>query len=416
MRWPSCRDALAWLCVLAAAACSSVQGAAVRPGGLELAAESPGDADSEEAETRAEAMGAPSWRGGAAPARPAAAARTSAAALPAVAQSGAAVSGAAVAPMTDTIMQVPAQQPMIVYSAYLKLRVRRELEAVDQLTAMAKASGGYVQSVSGAVVVLRVPAGDFDQVLQHISSVGELLDRRIQAADVGRQYLDTEARLHVAVQARQRLLALLEKVRNHDERLRVLEQIKRLTETIEVAEASLAAMRHMVEYFTLTVELQAMVSSTTTGIPHRSPFAWIRALNPYAQTLSGPRTLVSLRAPQGFVLFDQQEQWRAQAADTSVLRAGRVANEPQGDAAFWSAAIHHELDGRDEELVDQRSLGRVHLRVYRNKDLRPRYFVVAVTVVDHAVWVVEGLLPDEAAWTRHRDALLQSIATLEVQP
>ncbi len=304
---------------------------------------------------------------------------------------------------------------MLVYSAYLKLRVRRELEAMDQLTQMVKQGGGYVQSMSGSVVVLRVPARDFDAALQRLASVGEVLDRRIQASDVARQFTDTEARLQVATQARQRLLLLLDKVRNNDERLRILEQVKRLTEAIEVAEAALAAMRNLAAYFTMTVELQAIVGDGGT-MPHHSPFAWVRALHPYNATLSGPRKAISLQVPKGFVLFDKEDQLRAQAADTSVLRAGRVANEPQGDAEFWSAAVHHELDGRDEELVDQRTAGRLQLRVYRNKDLRPRYYLVAVTVAGDDVWVIEALLPNEAAWTQHRDALLQALATLEVKP
>lgn len=307
------------------------------------------------------------------------------------------------------------EQPMVVYFGYLRLRVRRQIEAFDELTKLAQAAGGYVQTLSGRTVVLRVPATDFDAAMARFGAVGEILERRVKAVDVSRQFTDIETRLVVAQQARARLLQLLERVRTTDERLQILEEIKRLTESIETSESTLAALRNLADFFTITIDIEPIVVEGQQAA-HRSAFAWIRNLLPHLVTLTEGKKAISMTMPKGFVQFLEDDVFRAQAADTSLLRVGRVTNEPVGDAAFWSQAIDHELQGRDEELVDQKVLGKLQLRVYRNKDVRPRYYVVGAAVVDKYVYCVEVFLPNDAAWTLHKDNVYQALGTLEVKP
>lgn len=306
-------------------------------------------------------------------------------------------------------------QPMVVYFGYLRLRVRRQIEAFDQITKLAQAAGGYVQTLSGSTIVVRVPATDFDAALGRFASVGETLDRRVKAVDVSRQFTDVEARLQVAVQARARLLQLLERVKNTDERLQILEEIKRLTEMIETAEGTLAALRNLANFFTITIDVEPVVADGGQ-IVHRSPFGWIRDLTPHLVTLTEGKKTVAMAMPRGFVLFEEDSVFRAQAADTSLLRVARTANEPRGDAAFWSAAIQHEMEGRDEELVETRAVGGRQVRVWRNKDVRPRYYLAATVVAGDFVYVLEVFLPNDAAWQQHKESLWQAIATLEVKP
>lgn len=306
-------------------------------------------------------------------------------------------------------------EPMVVYLGYLRLRVKRQLEAVDAITRLAQQHGGYIETLSGRAIVVRVPAHDFDGVLAAFASVGEVLDRRIKALDVSRQFTDTRGRLEIARNARERLLRLLKTVTNVEERLQILEEVKRLTEQIETAESVLATLRNLADFFTITIELEPVVAQTA-GTTHRSPFAWIRALSPYSVTLERGKKRITLPAPRGFVQFEDDDLWRAQAADTSMLRAALVENEPRGDAAFWSLAIAHEMQGRDLEPVKDAVLGLAHVRMWRNKDARPSYYVVAVMPAGDDVCVVEAFLPNEAAWQTHRAALEQALAGLKVAP
>jgi len=309
-------------------------------------------------------------------------------------------------------------EPMVVYLGYLKLRVKRTLEAIDAVTDLVQKSGGYVQSMSAQVMVVRIPAGDFDGAMAALSELGEVLDRRVKALDVSQQFTDIDARLAVALQARERLLALLKTVQNVEERLMILEEVKRLSEQIESMESSLATLRNLANYFTITIELEPIVPNTNT-IVHRSPFAWLRAMQAYVQILNKGKTSIAMDLPRGFVLFDKDDAWRAQAADTSMLRAAKVENDPRGDSVFWSDAVQHEMDGRDEELVSHETLqtpgGPLPVRVYRNKDVRPRYWVIAVQVQDKDVYVLEAFLPDEAAWRLHKSQVMQAFASFHVK-
>ncbi len=306
-------------------------------------------------------------------------------------------------------------QPMVVYFGYLRLRVRRQIESFDAVTKLAQAAGGYVQSLSGQTIVVRVPATDFDAAIARFAAVGELLDRRIKAVDVARQFTDTESRLQVAVQARTRLLQLLERVKNTDERLQILQEIKRLTEMIETAEGTLATLRNLANFFTITIDVEPVVADGG-HIVHRSPFGWIQALTAHLVTLIEGKKTIKMTMPKGFVHFDQDDVFRAQAADTSLLRVGRIKNEPRGDAAFWSQAVQHEMEGRDEELVDKRAVGALQVRVWRNKDVRPRYYVVGTVTAGDFVYALEVFLPSETAWNQHKESLWQALATLEVAP
>ncbi len=306
-------------------------------------------------------------------------------------------------------------QPLVVYFGYLKLRVRRQIEAFDEITKLAQAAGGYVQTLSGRTVVVRVPATDFDSAMARFAAVGEMLDRRVKAVDVSRQFTDIETRLIVANQARARLLQLLERVKTTDERLQILDEIKRLSESIETAESTLAALRNLADYFTITIDIEPVIEDGAVAV-HRSPFEWVRNLTAHLVTLTQGKKAIAMTMPQGFVLFADDDVFRAQSADTSLLRVGRVPNEPKGDATFWSLAVHHEMEGRDEELVEQKAIGGLQVRVYRNKDVRPRYYVVGTLVAGDYVYAAEVFVPSDAAWKLHRDGLLQALSTLEVQP
>lgn len=307
------------------------------------------------------------------------------------------------------------QSPLVVYFGYLKLKVRRQIEAFDQITKLAQAAGGYVQALSGSTVVVRVPATDFDDAMARFATAGEVLDRRVKAVDVTRQFADIETRLQVAREARQRLLLLLERVKDTEERLQILGEIKRLTEHIETAESSLATLRNLANFFTITIDVEAIVADSG-AVVHRSPFGWVQSLSPHLVTLQEGKKDMRMAMPKGFVLFEEDDVFRAQAADTSLLRAGRVVNEPVGDPLFWAAAIDHEMEGRDEELVDKRSIGKLQVRIYRNKDLKPRYYLIGVTTAGRHVYLVEAFLPSDSAWAVHKDALLQSLTTFEATP
>lgn len=306
------------------------------------------------------------------------------------------------------------EKPLVVYTGYLKLRVKRLLESMDLITQRTADAGGYVESLTERVVVIRVPASDFDKVMAAFAEVGTVLDRQIKALDVTEKFTDLRGRLAVALETRKRLLTLLETVTNADERLRILQEVKRLTEQIESMESTLSTLQNLVDYYTITIELEPLVEANRQVV-HRSPFRWVRALAAHHQSIGDGKGDFELTLPKGFVLFDDDDVWRAQAADTTVLRGGVLENEPRGTSAWWSDAVRHEMEGRDEELVKEGTAGGLAWRIYRNKDVQPRSWLIGVQADGEDLYVVEAFFPNEDAYARHGDAVVKALDTFRTK-
>ena len=316
-------------------------------------------------------------------------------------------------PPTEPAIET-SDEPMVIYSGYLQLRVKRLLDAVDQITKMVEERGGYIDSLTQTAVTVRIPGKGFEEAMAALAAVGELLDRWVRAEDVTEQFTDLKGRLKVAEEARERLLKLLAKVQNVNERLRILHEIKRLSELIDTIDSRLAAIRNLVDYFTITIDLVPVlaVERVDTGL---SPFGWIRGLKAHVQTLYENDGKIFMTLPKGFVLFDEEDSYRAQAADTSVIRAAVVQNDPVGDNRYWADAVDFEMTTRQEKIVDSGEAGKVTFRVYENDDVLPRFYLVGLLVQLDKVYVVEVFYPNKEAYERHHAAVLGALETVEVK-
>lgn len=310
--------------------------------------------------------------------------------------------------------QADVELPLVVYTGFLQLRVRRLLETIDAITSATEARNGYIESMTRDAVVVRIPAQDFDGVMAEFAELGELLERRVQAQDVTEQFTDVGARLAVAKEARGRLMALLAQVKDVEERLRILSEVKRLTEQIESMESTLATLQNLVDFFTITIELVPLVE-TDRSTTYTSPFEWVRELSAHRATLTEGKAEFSMKPPPAFVLFDEDDAFHAQAADTAELRVAVRDNEPRGDAAFWSRAVHHEMIARGEKSVEQGTSGKVTFELYVNDDIKPRYYLVAVATRVEDLFVIEAFFPNEASLQKHKLAVVQSLSSFRAE-
>ncbi|MBN2714758.1 MAG: DUF4349 domain-containing protein [Deltaproteobacteria bacterium] len=308
--------------------------------------------------------------------------------------------------------------PMIVYNGYLHLRVRRLMDALDDISKITKDHGGYVDSMTQRSIVVRIPGKDFDALLTIFAKLGDVLSREISAVEVTEQYTDLTSRLAVAKETRDRLLSLLEKVSKAEERLRILEEIKRLSEEMESIKSTLSTLETLLKYFTVTIDLTPILQDETS-IQHQSPFAWIQELSPHRTTLFGAVDSMRMTLPRDFVFFSKSDDYRAQSADTTVVRGGIMENDPRGDNTFWADAIAYEMTGRSEALeekgVAKGKNGSVSWLIFKNDDLQPRWYLVGVHVHGDSIYVVEVFFPNEESYKSHRDDLLKSLDTFEVR-
>ncbi|HEX2736165.1 MAG TPA: DUF4349 domain-containing protein [Polyangiaceae bacterium] len=301
---------------------------------------------------------------------------------------------------------------LIVYSGFLRLQVRRLLDAVDAITKAAESRGGYIESLSSQSIVVRVPSKDFELVMAQFAGFGEVLDRRIQAADVTEQFTDLGARLSVSKEARARLLALLEQTKDAAQRLQIVAEVKRLTEQIESFESQITTLQNLVDFYTISIELVPLVQDAREPT-YRSPFAWIRDLSPLTATLESHKSDFDWKLPTAFIQFDKEKVFRAQAADTAMLRAGKIENEPKADAAFWANAVDYEMAGRGEKRIQDGTRGTLRYQVYANDDIKPRYYLVAISVVEADVYVLEVFFPNKASFDRHLASVIDSFSAFQ---
>lgn len=303
----------------------------------------------------------------------------------------------------------------VVYRGFLQLQVKKPIEAADAVAKVVDGAGGYVDSLGPTHVVVRTPVERFDEVMDALAKIGVVLDRRADALDVTAQYTDLKGRLAILEETRTRLMLLLEQTKDVKQRLMILTQIKRLTEQIEALSSTLKTLEGLLAYSTITVELVPAVQ-VAQAPKHRSPFAWVRQLAAHRVTIKEGMDDLKLVPPSNFVLFDDDDTWRAQAADTSMLRAGTVDNDPVGDGAFWMSAIAYEMKGRGEVQVEEGKAGQMPWAVYRNRTKPYRYFLVGVATPadEDEAFVIEAFFPNDEAWSQHGAAIKRALDSFEV--
>ncbi len=231
-----------------------------------------------------------------------------------------------------------------IYSASLSLEVTRVETVRNSLGERALELGGRIEGISSEGIVVLVPAEYFFPYLDEAEALGVLIDRNVSALDVSEALAETETRLKIAREARQRLYDLLEESREGEERLAILREIRRLSEKIETMELQLATMKERIAFSRVSCQLVTKMGSRydSRGL---IPFRWMRNLDPFGVSL-GSLEGAAIDPGGSFAVFRDPPSgnaFYAESADGAVLRMASTANEPEGDAAFWQEAMLNYL-------------------------------------------------------------------------
>ncbi len=154
----------------------------------------------------------------------------------------------------------PAPEPvarLMIYTARFAILVANADEARESFIADVKERGGYLQERSSDSITCRVPAAEFDAVVEALRGAGKVLNEHIQASDVTKKFYDLKIRLDNARKGRDRLLALLEKAEEVKDLLAIEEQLRRLTEEIERHEGELKYLSQQIAFSTVTVSFRS---------------------------------------------------------------------------------------------------------------------------------------------------------------
>ncbi len=291
-----------------------------------------------------------------------------------------------------------AQKRLRVYSAELEMAVTSVNTSRESLIDLAEEAGGYVESSSMNYVVLRVPAADFESVLARVESIGTVLARSVRTADVTDQFSDLERRIDLAERTRERLYDLLDRADETEERVKILREIRRLTEEIERLRGELESLDQLIRFSRIAVSLTARIARETRS-RDAIPFPWIAWLDPLGVTTGEASQVIGLEVPEDYAVFEEGKRWLAEAAEGTRIKAGMAANEPRGDTEFWAAALAHHLADyyRSAERVEY---GRFRGVLFESKDVQPFYYLAAVHAVEDSIIVAEAFFPDKEAFDR----------------
>lgn len=180
-------------------------------------------------------------------------------------------------PATDGQAKPTVASQMLVYTADLRLRVREVPKAIDAVEKLAKRRGGYLVLREDNRITVRVPSAKFDDSLDELVRLGELVHRNVSIEDVTDLYFDMQTRMKNLEVVKKRLEELLEKAKTVEESLAVQRQLERVTIELERLRGKLKLLAELVMFSTITVVFEPL-STEHFGSQVRLPFPWMDRL------------------------------------------------------------------------------------------------------------------------------------------
>jgi len=123
----------------------------------------------------------------------------------------------------------------------------------------------------------------FDEVMDAISGMGELISKDITGQDVTDEFRDLTIKLKNAMAMRDRLIELLGKAHTVKESLLIEAELKRLLEEIELIKGRLKFLKESALYSRITVYLESKETYKKPIPKLPAPLQWIQyelGLNP----------------------------------------------------------------------------------------------------------------------------------------
>jgi anti-sigma factor RsiW len=249
-------------------------------------------------------------------------------------------------PATDTATTDPSRK--LIRNAELELEVKSFQTAMDQIAALTKSAGGYVDTsnsqrggngkLQGTVVVKVLPQ-NLDDFLLKLRDLGQLKNQTLKTDDVTKAYFDTQARLENS----RRMETQLQELLKHDnskvsDLLQVERELGRVRGEIEQMQGELKLYDFEVQYATVTMQVRE------------------KDLNQAAAYLLKEQDNFSLFATDVEATF-QQARHAAEDVKAQVLQAN--LNHNSGSNVTADLDVMVAPDQIDAFLAQIKTLGRI---------------------------------------------------------
>nr|MDZ8060194.1 DUF4349 domain-containing protein [Nostoc sp. EkiNYC01] len=114
-----------------------------------------------------------------------------------------------------------------------------------------------------ATIQLRIPENLLEPTLEELAKLGTVESRNITAEDVGDRLVDFQARLTNLQKTEANLQKIMDRAGSVRDVLSVAQELSNVRQTIEQINAQLKSLQNQVAYSTITLNLEAAVSSTS---------------------------------------------------------------------------------------------------------------------------------------------------------
>lgn len=183
----------------------------------------------------------------------------------------------------SSILQPDANRKIIYYGSF-QIRTKNFDTDYDNLLATLKALGGYIQDSSMygskpvewndsgryATLTLRVPSEKFSEFTSMLGDFGETISRSINGKDVSLDYFDTETKLKTLRTRETRLLELLDQAATLEDIIELENALSDVSYEIQMLETNLRDYDSLIDYSTVTVELEEVNQMEVVTPPDES--------------------------------------------------------------------------------------------------------------------------------------------------
>jgi hypothetical protein len=212
---------------------------------------------------------------------------------------GSSVSDTAISQKAETA-QVPRSRPQLIKKAAISLIVDSVDKSVNAVSEIINKQQGDLISLQEqqptktnaphtASIQLRVPQNLLQPTLDELAKLGTVESRNISAEDVGDRLVDFQARLTNLRKTEANLQKIMDRAGSVRDVLSVAQELSQVRESIEQIDAQLKNLTNQVAYSTITLKLEATVSSSGTqrALGSQLQESWNKSTNSFGDFTVG---------------------------------------------------------------------------------------------------------------------------------
>ena len=216
---------------------------------------------------------------------------------------------------------------MLIRTGNASVEVRDLARGIAAVRNLATQLGGYVANtavvdgrdqVKSATLELKIPAAQFDRVVNGLEPLGRVESVTVDAQDVGEEYVDVAARVANAKRLEERLVALLAtRTGRLEDVLAVERELARVREEIERYAGRLRYLESRTAMSTITIAIHEpfpVLGRTNDPIAEAFRDAWRNAVGFVAWMIAAMGVLVPAAVIGGGMYLLGRRVWRARVA------------------------------------------------------------------------------------------------------